>query len=52
MNVMSGPFVVPPALTATRRAWYVVDDVRPVSGTLTATPADPEPAAVAVVCDP
>ena len=52
MKVRSGPFVVPPALTATRRAWYVVDDVRPVSGTLTATADDPSPAETAVVCDP
>ena len=52
VNVRSGPFVVPPALVATRRAWYVVDDVSPVSGTLTATAEDPEPAETAVVCDP
>ena len=52
VNVRSGPFVVPPALTATTRAWYVVDGARPVSGTLTATAADPDPAEVTVVCDP
>ncbi len=52
MNVRSGPFVVPPALTATSRAWYVVDEVSPVTGTLTATADDPEPADTAVVCDP
>ncbi len=52
VKIRSGPYVVPPALTATSRAWYVVDDVRPVSGTLAATPLDPEPADTAVVCDP
>ncbi len=52
VNVRSGPFVVPPALTATSRAWYVVDDVSPLSGTLTATALDPSPAGTGVVCDP
>ena len=52
VKVRSGPFVVPPALVATRRAWYVVDDSSPVSGTLAATAAEPEPAETGVVCDP
>ena len=52
MKTRSGPFVVPPALWATRRAWYVVDETSPVSGTLAATALAPEPADTGVVADP
>ena len=52
VKVRSGPFVVPPALVATRRAWYVVEDVRADSGTLAATADEPEPADVDVVDEP
>ena len=52
VKTRSGPFVVPPALVATRRAWYVVDESRPLTGALAATPLAPEPADTGVVADP
>jgi len=52
VNVWSEPVVVPAALVATRRKWYVVPGVSPVRFAEAPTSLAPEPAPVLVVLDP